>query len=541
MGISMAIENSDAHDGASTALAINSKHDQSTNFEGDAPPRLSALRVTVAILVVVCVLGLGGVWIARKVSATPSSPSRTTWFAPYVDTTLTPTFQFQDPSSDTSHQSVLGFVVSSPASACTPSWGGAYSLKQADEQLNLGNRIAQYQAIGGIPIVSFGGKSNSELALNCTDDSALKAAYLSVINRYHLSTIDFDLEGASLQNWSSIKRRAQVVGEVENSISSAGGHLSVWVTLPVEPDGLQDNAVSVIDAFLHDHVAIAGINVMSMDFTTTSADMLTSVESSITATQSQLAKIFTSYGDTMTSTQVWNHLGTTVQIGQNDVAGQKFTVDDARSLATFATANHLGRVSMWSINRDFQCGTAFAEIGVQSNTCSGVAQSSQEFSDIFAKLNGTPTQVGATTQTTTSTVADNPATSPYPIWQPADPYVVGYKVVREGNIYQAKWYNSGQDPAAQVQYQWQTPWLLLGPVLSTSHAPTTTTLAPGTDPSWSPSTAYKAGVRVLFDGLPYQAKWYNTGESPAAEASDPTGSPWSPLFTIPGEPTSGSN
>jgi chitinase len=536
----MTIENPDEH--VSTALAIGlDRADQPTKFEGDTPPRLSALRVTVAVLIAVCVLGLGGVWVARRVSASPSSPSRTTWFAPYVDTTLTPTFQFQDPSSDTSHQSVLGFVVSSPTSACTPSWGGAYSLKQADEQLNLGNRIAQYQAIGGIPIVSFGGKANSELAVNCTDESALKTAYLSVINRYHLSTIDFDLEGASLQNWSSIKRRARVIAEVESSIVNAGGHLSVWVTLPVEPNGLQDNAVSAIDAFLHDHVALAGVNVMSMDFNSSNSDMITSVESSITATQTQLAKIFASYGVKMTSTQVWNHLGTTVEIGQNDVAGEKFTVADAHTLATFADSHHLGRVSMWSINRDFQCGTAFAEIGVQSNTCSGVAQTSRNFSNVFAKLNGTPADAGSTTQTTTSTVADNPATSPYPIWQPADPYVVGYKVVREGNIYQAKWYNSGQDPAAQVQYQWQTPWLLLGPVLASSHAPTTTTLAPGIDPAWSPTSPYKAGDRVLFNGLPYQAKWYNTGDSPAAEASDPTGSPWTPLFTIPGEPVTASN
>jgi chitinase len=538
----MASENPDAEERTSTELALGSdQFDQQIRIEEEAPPRLSALRVATALFIVVCILGAGGVLIARRVTAAPTSPTRTTWFAPYVDTTLTPTFQFQDPSSDPSRQSVLGFVVSSPTSACTPSWGGAYSLDQADAQLSLGNRIAEYQSIGGTPIVSFGGQANSELAIKCTDDSALKAAYLSVIDRYHLSVIDLDIEGAALSNWSSITRRATVIGEVESAVQAAGGHLSVWVTLPVATTGLQDNAISVIDAFLRDHVALAGVNVMSMDFGSSEPDMLSSVESSITTSHAQLAKIFSSYGVTMSSTQVWNHLGTTVEIGQNDTAGEQFTVDDARALTTFAEANHLGRVSMWSINRDAQCGSAFAEVGVESNTCSGVKQTSQEFSKIFAKLNGTPTKASSTSEITTPTVVTNPASNPYPTWQPADAYVEGYKVVRDGYIYQAKWYNSGQDPAAQVQYQWQTPWLLIGPVLANSQAPTTTTLPPGADPAWSSSAQYQAGARVLFDGLPYQAKWYNSGDSPAAEPSDPSGSPWTPLFTIPGEPVTSSN
>jgi chitinase len=540
----MASETPDADERTGTALVLASDtSDQRIRIEEEAPPHLSALRVTTALLVVLCILGAGGVLIARRVTASPTTPTRTTWFAPYVDATLTPTFQFQDPSSGTSRQSVLGFVVSSPTSACTPSWGGSYSLDQADSQLSLGNRIAQYQSIGGTPIVSFGGQSNSELAVKCTDESALKAAYLSVIDRYHLSIIDLDIEGPALSDWSSIKRRATVIGEVESSVQAAGGHLSVWLTLPVAPAGLQDNAISVIDAFLRDHVAIAiaGVNVMSMDFGTSEPEMLSSVEGSITKSHAQLATIFSSYGVTMSSTQVWNHLGTTVEIGQNDVAGEQFTVDDARALTTFAESNHLGRVSMWSINRDAQCGSAFAEVGVQSNTCSGVKQTSHEFSKIFAKLNGTPTKTSSTSEITTPTVITNPASNPYPTWQPADAYVEGYKVVRDGYIYQAKWYNSGQDPAAQVQYQWQTPWLLIGPVLANSQAPTTTTLPPGTDPAWSPTAQYQAGARVLFGGLPYQAKWYNSGDSPAAEASDPSGSPWSPLFTIPGEPVSSSN
>lgn len=41
---------------------------------------------------------------------------------------------------------------------------------------------------------------------------------------------------------------------------------------------------------------------------------------------------------------------------------------------------------------------------------------------------------------------------------------------------------------------------------------------------------------MLYQGLPYQAKWINQGTSPATESTDPSGSPWKALYTIPGEP-----
>ncbi|WP_349814874.1 carbohydrate-binding protein [Curtobacterium sp. MCJR17_043] len=55
------------------------------------------------------------------------------------------------------------------------------------------------------------------------------------------------------------------------------------------------------------------------------------------------------------------------------------------------------------------------------------------------------------------------------------------------------------------------------------------TLPKGTYAGWSGTAAYDTGDRVLFDGTPYQAKWWNTGESPEASTSDPDGSPWTRL------------
>jgi chitinase len=189
---------------------------------------------------------------------------------------------------------------------------------------------------------------------------------------------------------------------------------------------------------------------------------------------------------------------------------------------------------MWSLNRDSPCGSSFPENGLLSPGCSGTAQSSLEFSRIFGQLRGDPsiTPAGDVQPAVANT---NPADAPYPQWSAEAGYPSGYKVAEDGEIYQARWYNTGEDPQTQVQYSWQTPWQLLGPVLPGDHAPVIVKPA-GLHLNWSVSARYQAGSEVLDEGLPYQAKWTNQGVSPLTQATDPSGSPWRALYRIPGEP-----
>ena len=446
-----------------------------------------------------------------------------TWFAPYVDVTLTPTYQFQSPADDPARQSVLGFVVAGSKSDCAPSWGGAYTLTAASQQLAVGARIAQLQQSGAQAVVSFGGQANTSLDVACPTAAALTSAYQSVLSAYHLTTIDLDVEGAALDDFAAGQRRAAAVAALEK----ASPALSVWLTLPVEPSGLQDNALSVIKSMLRDHVSIAGVNVMTMDFTTPPSPggtMAQLAESALNATHGQLAALFPEYGIRLSAQQIWQRVGATPMIGQNDKQGENFTVSDARALAGFASRNHLGRVSMWSVNRDTQCGTSFSETGMLSNTCSGTEQSGLEFSQVFGQLPGnaaatsergqrrsppwrTPTRRTRRTRCGRQPPATRSATR-------------SSRTARSTR-------RSGTTAATTRRRRCRTPGRRRGSCSARCFPATTraaiATLPAGTYPAWSVGIQYQAGDKVLYQGLPYAAKWSNQGVSPATESSDPTG------------------
>jgi chitinase len=300
---------------------------------------------------------------------------------------------------------------------------------------------------------------------------------------------------------------------------------------------MDDRALGVVRAAIGAGVRLAGVNVMAMDFGGPEPNMGNAVHNALVASHRQLMAVFPHAEDGPDPDAVWRHLAVTVMIGQNDVAGEVFTLADARRLVRDAQKWQLGRVSMWSINRDRGCSRSFSVV-VHSNVCSGTEQDTLAFSTIFSALAGTtaaPSDLPSPTATTPVTV-DNPATSPYPLWRAGRSYVAGYKVVRNGNVYQARWFTRGDDPAAPIGRGAQKAWTLLGPVLPGDRPVPPSPLPDGTYPRWSARELYPLGARVLFNRLPYQAKWANRGASPGDEDLDPAVSPWQPLFTIPGEP-----
>ncbi|HET9656270.1 MAG TPA: chitinase [Kineosporiaceae bacterium] len=523
-------------------------HEQAT-AQRNAPPaavapdgpaeRLSLLRLGVLILVIAALAG-GGYLGIRKVTA-PGEPAAQSWGVPYVDVTLTPTYQFQDPRSNPSRNIALAFVVGDRTDGCAPSWGAAYTLDQAATQLELDRRIAQLRAVGGDVMISFGGLANSELAVSCADVDRLTQAYRSVISRYEVNVIDLDIESTALTDQTSVLRRAKALAALQQQRRAGGHDLAIWLTLPVAPTGLTDAGQQVVLTMLREGVSLRGVNVMTMDYGTFGSrpDMLAVARQALQATAGQLAGLYARAGIRLDQVQRWARLGVTPMIGQNDIDNEVFTLDDARGLADFARRQGLGRVSLWSINRDAPCGATFPSVAVHSNTCSGVPQAPLAFTQVYATLPGRAPDAPASdaiVMPTQQPDADDPRTSPYPVWRPSAQYPEKYRVVWHGLVYQAKWFTQGNDPSALLGTGTPNPWALLGPVESHDAAPKPVPTVTGVRTLWATNSLYNKGDRVLFGGLPYQARWLTKGDSPSTEFPVGNDSPWQPLFTIPGEP-----
>lgn len=498
--------------------------------------RLSVFRVAIAVLIIVG-LSYSTSQSFEQWQETGFISDFEPWFAAYVDVTSTPSYSFEKPSSDEAQDVVLSFIVSSHTEPCVPTWGGYYTMDEAAVSLDLDRRIARLQQQGGRIAVSFGGAVNSELALLCTDDDLLFDAYKSVIERYNINTIDLDLENTGLTDREAAKRRADVVAKLQADYLSRDEHLAVWLTLPVAPHGLTIDGTDAVAQILESGVDLAGVNVMTMDYGGSKDERDSMFEASrkaLTETHRQIGVLYEQAGISLSSGSVWKKIGATPMIGQNDVLNEIFTLEDARALNQFAQEKGVGRMSMWSANRDIPCGENYVDVKVVSDVCSGVEAPTYSFTKTLATgfdgdLMQNANMITVEDPEATIQIKDNPDTSPYQIWEETGMYLKGTKVVWHGNVYEAKWWTKKDLPDNPVLQAWETPWQLIGPVLEGDKPIEPPRLPKGTYPQWSGKVIYDRGDYVLFEGTPYQAKWWNQGQSPAAAASNPDSSPWVPF------------
>jgi len=495
--------------------------------------RLSPFRVGIAVVLTAALAAAGYVGFDRWQSA-QAAETQKSWFAAYTDVTSTPTFAFEDVKSAKGRNVMLSFVVADHDDACTPTWGSAYSLQGASDTLDLDRRIARLQQQHGEVGVSFGGLANDELATTCTDASDLVSAYATVVKRYDVSTVDFDVEGDDLTNHDGGQRRAKAVAKLQEERRAAGHPLAVWLTLPAAPAGLTSDGTTAVAQFLKAGVDLAGVNAMTMDYGDSMGSSQSMYSASVETLQQvhrQLGILYTRAGTPLSDGTLWHKVGATPMIGQNDVQDEVFSMRDAAKLNAWARQTGLGRMSMWSLNRDTTCGSNYVNLSTVSNSCSGVDQDGKLFADVLGKgfsggIVAASGDVTTAEPSSTTQPSDDPSTSPYPVWDKDSAYLEGTKIVWHRNVYEAKWWTSGDLPDDAVLSSYETPWQLVGPVLPGEKPVAPVQLPSGTYPAWSGTTSYDTGDRVLFDGVPYQAKWWNTGDSPEASTSDPDGSPW---------------
>jgi hypothetical protein len=268
----------------------------------------------------------------------------------------------------------FGFIVS--GDPCRASWGGYYGID--DQAMN--RRIAAFKSAGGDAIVSFGGAAGSELANTCTSVASLTAQYQAVIDRYGIRDLDFDIEGADQANSVSLTRRFKAIARLQAAGRTAGKPVEVSLTLAVMPTGLTREGVKVVHTAIANGVRVGVVNVMAMDYYDPSLDyegrMGDYAIKAARATHNQLARLYPDKSDA----GLWRMVGVTPMIGINDDPEEIFTTANARQLTRFAKERRLGRIAMWSLNRDGPCPTPTQSA---SNTCSGVSAPKWAFSRIF--------------------------------------------------------------------------------------------------------------------------------------------------------------
>jgi chitinase len=317
-------------------------------------------------------------------SCSSSSELNDPWFAGYAYLATSPRYELQR-SDLGGGGAVFSFLVAGAHDSCTLTWGDAGSLEDASREFDLEQQISGLRHNGDDVALSFGGAAGDELATVCHDLDRLHDAYAEVLSRYRVDTVDFDIELDDLGYDKANVRRAQAVAELQDE-RNWNDPLQVWLTLPVTPRGLDADASDVVAQTLDEGVDLTGVNLMTMSFGTgkePGQSVSDAAQSAARAAHGQLKGFYREAGVELTDEQVWNRIGLTTMIGQNDVPGEVLDQADAQELGRFARQLGVGRLSFWALNRDRPCPADRAGDPKASVECSGVDQEVGEFAGLL--------------------------------------------------------------------------------------------------------------------------------------------------------------
>jgi chitinase len=312
-------------------------------------------------------LAASGLMLTAIVSATPASAS-VGQVAPYVD-------------MSNSQEGVLNTVISSHGlrsftaaftigEGCSDIWGDTLPV---GSDPTIGGEISSAKAAGASVIVSSGGSAGEPISFTCTNQSTIDAAYQAIINDYGTDYLDFDIEGAAIADTTGIDQTFQAMKDLKASNPGL-----VWsVTVPVLPSGLDNYGTALLQDAQNMGVTIPIVNVMAMDYYQGDIEMGNAAISAAENTLSQMKAVNGSY--------TYANVGITPMIGVND-DGSTFTLADASSVASWASSNGIGRLAFWSVDRDQACPGGNG--GAASPTCSGVSQSTGQFTSAFTGAGG---------------------------------------------------------------------------------------------------------------------------------------------------------
>ena len=328
-------------------------------------------------------------WAAAAPTASAASRSAKTGYltvptqvyAPYVETYLNKYSLSGLAERSGARYLTLAFLQTAAKGSCTATWNG-----DASQPISGGHYLAEIKALraaGGDVIPSFGGAgadtTGTEIADSCKNVNKIAAVYESLVSKYHVTRLDMDVEGHSLNNLGGISRRNEAIAMAQKWAAARGVDLQVDFTIPVEPYGLDPNGVHVLASAIADGVKIDVVNIMVFDYYLAHegvVDMPAAAESAALNLHNQLSGLFP--GDS--AHQLWQLEGMTLLPGVDDRGKNETTyLPGAAKIMAFAEQQHMSLLSIWALQRD----NGGCPGRIDSNTCSGVPQPRWAFSHLL--------------------------------------------------------------------------------------------------------------------------------------------------------------
>ncbi|MET9634166.1 cellulose binding domain-containing protein [Lentzea sp. NPDC006480] len=284
--------------------------------------------------------------------------------APYIDITMAKPSLMDVANATGQKHFTLAFALGSSA-GCDPAWGGTVPLNDS----RIVSDAKALKAAGGSVIVATGGAMGPYLEHVCSSADALYNAYVKVLDAVGSNSIDVDVEATIDQK--------TVNAALKKLQASRGTTVSYTMRIQGQDYGMDPYSVEVLkDAAAQGVTVLVNPMLMNFGYTGNWGDAMVNAA---TATLGQMRAIWPSKSDA----QLKALLGLTPMIGRNDT-GPTTTQADARKVVDYAKANHVGRIAFWSAGRD----NGSCAGGGVSPTCSGISQSTWEFTNMFKAYTG---------------------------------------------------------------------------------------------------------------------------------------------------------
>jgi hypothetical protein len=261
----------------------------------------------------------------------------------------------------------MAFILS--GGGCTPRWDGNRPLQGGVDA----RAIANIRANGGDIIPSIGGWSGNKLGPNCSSPQALANAYLQVVNAYNLKAIDVDIENTDEFENATVQDRILNALKIVKQSKPGIKTILTFGTSTTGPTSWGQRLISRAAAL---QANIDVFTIMPFDFGG-GANMF---QNTVNASEGLKNRLKSAFG--WSDATAYTHMGIS---GMNGLSDQRELTSPSTwtQIRNWAQPRHLARLAFWAVNRDRPCPNG----GVVSN-CSGISQSTWQFTSITAAYNG---------------------------------------------------------------------------------------------------------------------------------------------------------